>query len=67
MLVVVYDEGDSLICCELDRGIPLGTWWPKIRFLEQYELLAEGIWDGDKCLVIDRVYQLNGRTLELIK
>lgn len=67
MLVVIRDCGNILNCCELDRGMILGSEWSKPHFDEEFELLAEGIWEGDKVLIIDRIYQLNGGTLEIIK
>ena len=67
MLVVVCEARDTISCCELDCGMILGSCWSKANFNEEFELLEEGIWEGDKVLIIDRIYQLNGGTLELIK
>ncbi len=40
----------------------------KAYFLEDIELIAEGIWEGDKVLVIDRIFRAeNGWIVELIK
>jgi len=60
------DPGDTVSVCLLDNSTHLG-WFPKLRFDEYYELLDEGTWEGDKVLIIDRVFQLNGHYLELIK
>jgi len=40
----------------------------KAYFLEDIELVAEGVWEGDKVLVIDRIFRAeSGWIVELLK
>lgn len=66
IVVVRFDSGDHVSLCLLDC-IKHIRWSRKDYFLEEYELLAEGIWEKDKVLIIDRIFRLElGCLVEII-
>lgn len=66
VVVVRCDSGDHISLCSLDSIKHIG-WCRKDHFLEEYELLDEGIWEKDKVLIIDRIFRLElGCLVEII-